>query len=81
MLRRLLEYKCLWNNWSLFSTKNLAHFVWYGLSVLNTKPIFKPLDMIDLMDGRGDLFKQTGNLQDLINFNDDLLIIPTIPKI
>jgi len=33
------------------------------------------------MDGSGDLFKQTGNLQDLINFNDDLLIIPPTPKI
>jgi hypothetical protein len=37
--------------------------------------------MIDLMDGRGDLFKQIGNLQDPINFNDDLPIIPPIPKI
>jgi hypothetical protein len=37
--------------------------------------------MIDLMDGKGDLFKHIGNLQDLINFNDDLLIIPPIPKI
>jgi len=37
--------------------------------------------MIDFMDGRIDLFKQTSNLQDPITFNDELPIIPPIPKI